>query len=46
MADHKRGKRESYSALRKLEKGEAGARSKKKAKVLVEVMHAWRKEVV
>lgn len=35
--DHKRVRRESSLALRKLEKDERGAKPKKKARVLVEV---------
>ncbi|KAF8039213.1 hypothetical protein BT93_B1692 [Corymbia citriodora subsp. variegata] len=38
-ADQKRGRKESSLALRKFEKGDAGSKPKKRAKVLVEVEH-------
>ncbi|XP_048137855.1 protein MAK16 homolog isoform X2 [Rhodamnia argentea] len=38
-ADRKRGRKESSLALRKVEKGDAGSKPKKRAKVLVEVEH-------
>ncbi|KAI6672981.1 hypothetical protein NL676_000887 [Syzygium grande] len=38
-ADRKSGRKESSLALRKVEKGDAGSKPKKRAKVLVEVEH-------
>ncbi|XP_048137854.1 protein MAK16 homolog isoform X1 [Rhodamnia argentea] len=38
-ADRKRGRKESSLALRKVEKGDAGSKPKKRAKVLVEVLN-------